>query len=101
MLHACTHRTHACTHSHGLTVGPLPPPLPPQGSIVAIENPAKNIFGFQFHPEVMHTEGGMDMIKHFLMDIAGVKPDWTMGQVIENQMRIIAEKVRPPRPTGW
>jgi GMP synthase (glutamine-hydrolysing) len=52
-----------------------------QGAIVAIENPTKMIYGFQFHPEVNNTEGGMAMIKHFLLDIAGVKPDWTMDQV--------------------
>jgi hypothetical protein len=38
----------------------------------------------------------MDMIKHFLVDIAGVKPDWTMDQVVEEQMRIIAQTVG-----GW
>jgi hypothetical protein len=71
---------------------PICPPLN-QGAIVAIEDPARSIFGFQYHPEVAHTEGGMDMIKHFLVDIAGVKPDWTMDQVVEEQMRIIAQTV--------
>eukprot|EP00195_Chlamydomonas_chlamydogama_P016056 CAMPEP_0202890436 /NCGR_PEP_ID=MMETSP1392-20130828/832_1 /ASSEMBLY_ACC=CAM_ASM_000868 /TAXON_ID=225041 /ORGANISM="Chlamydomonas chlamydogama, Strain SAG 11-48b" /LENGTH=536 /DNA_ID=CAMNT_0049574005 /DNA_START=190 /DNA_END=1800 /DNA_ORIENTATION=- len=66
-----------------------------QGAIVAIENPTRKIYGFQFHPEVMHTEGGMDMIKHFLTDISGVAADWTMGQVLEEQLRKIAELVGP------
>lgn len=66
-----------------------------QGAIVAIENPTRNIYGFQFHPEVMHTEGGMDMIKHFLMDIAKIKADWTMDQVLEEQLKKIDALVGP------
>ena len=64
-----------------------------QGAIVAIENPESNVFGFQFHPEVMHTDGGMDMLKHFLVGIAGVKADWTMDHVLEGQLRLIADTV--------
>jgi GMP synthase-like glutamine amidotransferase len=41
---------------------------------VAIENPTRSIFGFQFHPEVAHTEGGMEMLKHWLTKIAKVRP---------------------------
>lgn len=65
----------------------------PQGAIVGIENAAKQIFGFQFHPEVMHTETGMEMIKHFLLDISGLTPDWNMGQVVEEQLQKIVEMV--------
>ncbi|GAX77333.1 hypothetical protein CEUSTIGMA_g4779.t1 [Chlamydomonas eustigma] len=66
-----------------------------QGAIVAIENHARRIYGFQFHPEVMHTESGLDMIKHFLLDISGLKADWTMDQVLEEQLAKIAELVGP------
>lgn len=61
---------------------------------MAIENAARNIYGFQYHPEVMHTEKGIDMLRHFLLTIAGLKADWTMGQVVEEQMKAIAAKVR-------
>jgi GMP synthase (glutamine-hydrolysing) len=61
---------------------------------VAIENHARRIYGFQFHPEVMHTENGLDMIKHFLLDISGLKADWTMDQVLEEQLAKITELVR-------
>ena len=44
--------------------------------------------------QVMHTEGGLDMIKHFLTDISGLKPDWTMEHVLEEQLRKINELVR-------
>lgn len=66
-----------------------------QGAIVAIENPEKKLFGLQFHPEVMHTDGGLDMIKHFLTDISGVTADWTMNQVLEEQLKRINEQVGP------
>ena len=41
----------------------------------------------------MHTEGGLDMIKHFLTNISALKPDWTMDQVLEEQIRKINELV--------
>ncbi len=43
----------------------------------------------------MHTERGMDMIKHFLVTISAVKADWTMDQVLEQQLQKIAELVGP------
>ncbi len=60
---------------------------------MAIENAERNIYGFQYHPEVAHTEGGMDMLKHFLLTIGGVKPDWSMKQVIEEQIQFINDLV--------
>ena len=48
--------------------------------------------------QVMHTEGGLDMIKHFLTNISALKPDWTMDQVLEEQMRKINELVRENLP---
>lgn len=51
------------------------------------------VYGFQYHPEVAHTEGGMEMIKHFLVNIAGVKSDWTMDQVVEEQIKKVHEMV--------
>lgn len=65
------------------------------GAIVAIENPARKIYGYQFHPEVMHSESGLDMIKHFLVDIAGATADWTMEQVLEEQLKKISALVGP------
>lgn len=60
---------------------------------MAIENSERRIYGFQFHPEVMHTEHGMEMIKHFLIGIAAVPADWNMGQVLEEQMAKIKAQV--------
>jgi GMP synthase (glutamine-hydrolysing) len=52
--------------------------------ICAISNPAKKIYGLQFHPEVVHTKDGKKIIDNFLFDICGCKPDWTPGNFIEN-----------------
>lgn len=57
-----------CTAAHAcppLQASHRPPPPPPclQGAIVAIENAERNIYGFQFHPEVTNTDGGMQMVR--------------------------------------
>jgi GMP synthase (glutamine-hydrolysing) len=63
------------------------------GSFAAMENPEARVFALQFHPEVTHTEGGGALLKRFLIDLAGVKPDWTMGSVREDQLKAIRAKV--------
>lgn len=66
-----------------------------QGAVVAVENPERRIFGLQYHPEVMHTEQGTDTIRHFLLDISGLKADWTMSEVLETQLKLIEQQVGP------
>lgn len=39
------------------------------------------------------TEGGMDMVKHFLLSIANIKPDWSMKEVIDMQIKAIHDAV--------
>jgi GMP synthase (glutamine-hydrolysing) len=46
--------------------------------IAAMENPAKRIYGLQFHPEVSHTRDGARILHNFLFGICGAKGDWTM-----------------------
>ncbi|MEC9389450.1 MAG: glutamine-hydrolyzing GMP synthase [Myxococcota bacterium] len=50
-------------------------------------------FGLQFHPEVTHSRQGTVIIRNFLFSICGVRGDWTMGSFIEEQLRIIRERV--------
>lgn len=66
-----------------------------QGAIVAIEAPERHIYGLQYHPEVMHTEDGLETLKHFLFTTSGLKPDWTMDEVIQQQLESIAKQVGP------
>ena len=61
--------------------------------IAAFENPETRRYGLQFHPEVTHTEGGVDIIKAFLFDVAGCAADWSMGSFIEEQIALIRARV--------
>lgn len=62
--------------------------------IAVIESKEKNIYGVQFHPEVVHTEEGMKIFKNFLFDISGLKPDWDMGNFIITAINRIKETVK-------
>ena len=46
---------------------------------VAIADESRGFYGVQFHPEVNHTEHGVDMIRNFLFAVCHAKGDWTMG----------------------
>jgi GMP synthase (glutamine-hydrolysing) len=63
------------------------------GSAAAMENHQARIYALQFHPEVTHTEGGKELLRHFLLELAGVKPDWNMKSVLEEQVAAIRAKV--------
>ncbi len=59
----------------------------------AIEHPKKRFFGLQFHPEVVHTPRGKELIQNFVYEICGCKMDWTMGSFIEEACQKIREQV--------
>lgn len=59
----------------------------------AMANADNSITALQFHPEVVHTPEGKELLSSFLFDIAGCKPDWTMSSFIEDQLKLIREKV--------
>lgn len=61
--------------------------------VAAIECSEKNLYGFQFHPEVVDTPKGLDLIRHFLFDVCGCKGDWDMGSFAEEQIKKIKELV--------
>lgn len=58
-----------------------------------IADPERRFYGVQFHPEVNHTEHGMDMIAHFLFDICQLSPSWTMGHYLTQAIAEIRAKV--------
>ena len=60
---------------------------------VAIADEARGFYGVQFHPEVNHTERGIDMIHNFLYEVCGARGDWTMGDYKESSIKAIREKV--------
>ncbi|MDQ3106702.1 MAG: glutamine-hydrolyzing GMP synthase [Actinomycetota bacterium] len=63
----------------------------------AIESAERGIFGVQFHPEVMHTPRGQEVLKNFLYDVAGCRPTWTMANVIEQSVEAIRQQVGTER----
>ncbi|HUC24371.1 MAG TPA: glutamine-hydrolyzing GMP synthase [Streptosporangiaceae bacterium] len=83
--------------SHGDTCAAAPPGFTitattPGTPVAAAEAPDRQLYGMQFHPEVMHTKHGMAMLRSFL-DAAGCQPTWTMRGVIEEQTERIAAQV--------
>ena len=57
----------------------------------AIANKSKSIYGIQFHPEVVHTEQGNEILKNFALKICGAKQDWTMETFVENTVKEISK----------
>jgi GMP synthase (glutamine-hydrolysing) len=73
----------------GFTVTAETPSVP----IIAFEEPEKGFFGVQFHPEVRHTEYGMEMLKNFLFEVCGCAPNWTPVNIITDAVEKIREQV--------
>jgi len=59
----------------------------------AIGDMKRKYFGVQFHPEVHHTPNGEKLLKHFVIDICGVKPNWTPASIIEESITRIRRQV--------
>src|SRR5271165_2451008 len=92
---------HRVWMSHGDTCAAAPPGFAITARtagtpVAAAEAPDRQLYGMQFHPEVLHTEHGMAMLRAFLA-AAGCKPVWTMGGVIEEQTERIAAQVASGR----
>ena len=60
---------------------------------VAIADESRGFYGVQFHPEVNHTEHGVDMIRSFLYEVCGAAGDWTMEDYKKTAVTAIREKV--------
>lgn len=61
--------------------------------IAAMANVERRLYGMQYHPEVNHTEHGLKMLENFLFNICEAKPNWTMKNYAEKQLKEIKEKV--------
>lgn len=84
--------------SHGDKVTQLPEgfvPLAKSGNspYAAMGDLKRKYFGVQFHPEVHHTPNGIEVLKHFAIDICGVTPDWTPASIIEDAVEKIRRQV--------
>ena len=61
--------------------------------VAAAENTEKNLYAIQFHPEVLHTEYGSQILANFVRGICGCAGDWEMGSFVEEQVSAIRQKV--------
>ncbi|MGZ5553155.1 MAG: glutamine-hydrolyzing GMP synthase [Chthoniobacterales bacterium] len=59
----------------------------------AVEDPQRQLFGLQFHPEVAHTPRGREIIRNFLYEICHCAMDWTMGSFIEDACQRVRAQV--------
>jgi GMP synthase (glutamine-hydrolysing) len=66
-------------------------------AVAAFEAVDRGLAGVQFHPEVLHTAHGQEVLEHFLYDIAHLEPTWTMDNVIEEQVAAIRAAVGDKR----
>jgi GMP synthase (glutamine-hydrolysing) len=83
--------------SHGDSCAVAPPGFTviartPATPVAAAEAPDRGLYGVQFHPEVLHTEYGMTVLRRFLA-AAGAAPTWTMRGIIEEQTDRIRQQV--------
>ncbi len=65
----------------------------PSTPVAAFEAPERGLYGVQFHPEVMHTPHGQEVLKNFLYEVAGAQPTWTAAAVIEEQVERIRAQI--------
>ena len=97
-LLAGTPSEQACWMSHRDTVFKAPPGFKELASstaspVAAIEADDRQIYGIQFHPEVVHTPYGQEILKNFLIDICGADGNWSARSVIEEQTEKIRRQV--------
>jgi GMP synthase (glutamine-hydrolysing) len=63
------------------------------GTIAAIAAPQRKIYGLQFHPEVSHTEFGMQLLENFVRKICGVEEAWDRGSFVDEQIDAVRRRV--------
>ena len=57
----------------------------------AISNKQKTVYGIQFHPEVVHTENGNEILKNFVLKVCHANQDWTLERFVENSIESISK----------
>ncbi len=84
--------------SHGDRIEQPPPGFSvlagsPNCPVAAIGNPARELYGVQFHPEVHHTPGGSEILRRFVTHICGASPNWTPAAIIHQAVERIRAQV--------
>jgi GMP synthase (glutamine-hydrolysing) len=88
----------SCWMSHRDTVYEAPPGFTAlaastESPVAAVEHAERGLYGIQFHPEVVHTPYGTQILETFLRDICGCAMDWSAASVVEEQVARIREQV--------
>jgi GMP synthase (glutamine-hydrolysing) len=86
--------------SHGDRIESMPPGFSTIGvsgntPFCAVGNAERRIYGVQFHPEVVHTPRGNDILAAFLLDVSGLSPTWTPGSFAEEAIALVRDAVGP------
>ncbi|WP_439661840.1 glutamine-hydrolyzing GMP synthase [Lentzea sp. HUAS TT2] len=61
--------------------------------VAAFENKERRFAGVQYHPEVHHSPHGQEVLRRFLHDIAGIRPQWTTSSILDEQVSRIREQI--------
>ncbi len=88
--------------SHADSIAEAPPGFlvtasTPEAPVAALEDRQRRIYGVQFHPEVVHTNHGQDLLERFLFDICGARPTWTHTNIIEAATEAVRSQVGSAR----
>jgi GMP synthase (glutamine-hydrolysing) len=89
---------HPVWMSHGDRIERLPGGFIPlakteNSPLAAIGNLDKSYYGVQFHPEVHHTPAGKEILKRFVIEICGAKPNWTPESIISSSVEQIQDQI--------
>jgi GMP synthase (glutamine-hydrolysing) len=84
--------------SHGDSIQKLPDGFSPTARTnstpyAAVADPKRRMYGIQFHPEVVHTRHGRDILRNFVIEIAGARPNWTPAHFITANVADIRRRV--------
>jgi GMP synthase (glutamine-hydrolysing) len=91
-------REQTCWMSHRDTVYEPPPGFTALASssaspVAAVEDAARGVYGIQFHPEVVHTPYGQEILTRFLTEVCGCTQTWSPASIVEDQIRRVREQV--------
>jgi GMP synthase (glutamine-hydrolysing) len=97
-LFAGLERSQPVWMSHGDAIVEPPPgflPLAKTGSTLyaGLADHERRMYGIQFHPEVVHTPAGRDILRNFVLDIAGARPTWTPASFIDSTVADVRARV--------
>ncbi|MHB8328358.1 MAG: glutamine-hydrolyzing GMP synthase [Acidimicrobiales bacterium] len=88
--------------SHSDSITEVPPGFvatasSPEAPVAALHDVERRIHGVQFHPEVVHTARGQELLERFLFDVCGARPLWTHTNIIESAVDAVRAQVGTAR----